>query len=160
MRSSYVEHDRVAIGFEGDEGCTKQEFKDDCDINLVLRRFYKTGVLTHARQHGGQYGDFTKAVDYHTALNMVHEAEDMFMSLPASLRAEFDNDPGLFLDFATDEENTEALREFGLLPPEVPKIRLGDEKANKVAHKAPEPKKAPEAPEGAPGGEKKGSESD
>lgn len=96
---------------------TRESFKDECDVNNILRRFEKTGVVEHVRQTGGRYGDFTGAVTYHEALNQVLRAEEMFMSLPAKIRARFSNDPGEFLVFVEDPANADELVQLGLVRP-------------------------------------------
>ena len=98
------------------EGRTHQSFKDECDINNIMKRFERDGVLTHAAKVEGKYGDFTGAVDYKTALDQVHKAGEMFMSLPAFIRTRFDNDPGAFLEFASDPDNVDEMIDMGLLP--------------------------------------------
>ena len=60
----------------------------------ILRRYEKDGVLNHLNKYQGNFGDFTGAVDYHEAMNIVAKADQMFMDLPASIRARFGNDPG------------------------------------------------------------------
>ena len=147
MRSCFVEHERVTLDFVVDDGQTKQEFAEDCDVNAILKRFEKTGIIDHVSRIDGKYGDFTAAVDYHTALNMVQEAGEMFMSLPASIRAEFENDPGLFLDYATDPENEDGMRELGLLPVERP-VRVSVEPQGEEGAEGPagEPAATSEAP--------------
>ncbi len=97
-----------------EKGLTKQSFKDECDINNILKKYEKSGILEHANKYQGQYADVTGTVDYQTALNTVMAAKDMFMSLPASIRTMFDNDPHEFLEFAQDPENQEAMIEMGL----------------------------------------------
>jgi hypothetical protein len=49
---------------------------------------------------------------------MLSDAETAFMSLPAQVRREFDNDPLQFVDFASDPENVPQMRTWGLAPPE------------------------------------------
>lgn len=99
---------------------THQSFKAECDINNLMRRYEKTGILDHVNHVQGRYGDFTVVPDYQTALNRVSQANEMFMMLPARIRAEFQNDPGKFLAFAEDPENEPAMRELGLLPSKKP----------------------------------------
>lgn len=110
---------------------TKQSFKDECDINTIMARYEKDGVVTHVKEHEGQYGDFTLGFDYHDAMNRVHAARDMFMSLPAGIRTKFDNDPGKFLDFVSDPKNSDAMVEMGLkekapVPAAVPPVPVPD----------------------------------
>lgn len=102
--------------FNTEPSLTRQSFNDECNINNIMAKFKKTGIIEHAKEHQGQYGDFTEVTDYHTALNHVLQAQDSFMSLPAQLRARFGNDPGEFLQFTDDPDNIDEMREMGLLP--------------------------------------------
>lgn len=89
----------------------------DCDINRIMDRYVRDGVIEHVRDYGGQYGDFTNVPDYATCLNMVAEAEDCFAALPAKIRAKFENDPGQFLEFVSDPSNRDEMALMGLLEP-------------------------------------------
>ncbi len=93
---------------------TKQSFRDECDINNILRQFNVTGQLPVGSVQP-QYGDFSGITDYQSALNAVMAAQDSFLALPAKLRARFDNDPALFVEFASDEANRDELKALGLL---------------------------------------------
>lgn len=102
----------------------RQSAKDECDINLIMKRHEKTGIIEHLNVHGGDYGDFTDVPqDYQSALNQVLLADQMFSSLPARLRSRFQNNPGEFIAFVEDERNRQELVELGLarpVPPEPP----------------------------------------
>lgn len=98
----------------GGESRTKPSFAAECEINNILAKYNRTGLLDHANRYQGQYGDFCVNTDYHAACNAVIEAQDMFMSMPAKIRSKFDNDPGQFLEFAQDPNNAEALIDLGL----------------------------------------------
>lgn len=93
---------------------TQQQFKDDCDINVIIKRAQKTGVLPMTQQNL-QYGDFTNLTDYQTSLNKVIEAQHKFEKLPSDVREKFLNNPGLFVEFASKPENEEQLIKMGLL---------------------------------------------
>jgi hypothetical protein len=93
---------------------TKQSFRDECDINNILRKFNVTGQLP-AGSVQPQYGDFSGITDYQSALNAVMEAQDSFLALPAKIRSRFDNDPALFVEFASDEANKDEMKALGLL---------------------------------------------
>jgi len=93
---------------------TKQSFRDECDINNILRQFNVTGQLP-AGSVQPQYGDFSGITDYQSALNAVMAAQDSFLQLPAKVRAKFDNDPALFVEFASDEANRDEMKALGLL---------------------------------------------
>jgi len=96
---------------------TKQSFRDECDINNILRQFNVTGQLP-VGSFQPQYGDFSGVTDYQSALNQVMAAQDSFLQLPAKIRAKFDNDPAVFLDFASDEANKDEMKALGLLSQE------------------------------------------
>lgn len=101
-----------------DRSLTKQASKQECDINFIINKFQQSGLLSHTRENPGQYADF-EDTDYHEAMNIVADANSMFESIPSSIRAKFENDPGKFLDFATNPDNIGELRKLGLAPPEI-----------------------------------------
>lgn len=92
---------------------THQSFKDECDINRIVARYQKTGLLPQVNSQP-QYGDFCTSDDYQTSMNKVLHAQNSFMSLPAKVRARFENDPAKFLDFVYDPENAQELVSLGL----------------------------------------------
>jgi phage internal scaffolding protein len=92
----------------------QQHHKDECDINLILERFGKTGQLP-VSAISAQYGDFSGVHDYHTALNTLIAAESEFDALPAKLRAMFANEPANLIEFLNDENNRDKAIELGLL---------------------------------------------
>lgn len=95
------------------ESRTLQYFKDDCDINVIMSRFLKSGELPSSSK-APSYGDFSSPVDFQESLNIVMDAEDQFSSLPSRLRARFDNSPLNFLQFVSDPNNSEELVSLGL----------------------------------------------
>lgn len=105
----------IAISLK--EMMTDQSFVKECDINSIMAKFVKTGILEHQSRYQGNYGDFTGAMDYQSALNAVMAADDMFMTLPAEIRAKFENDAGRFLDFVDDPNNMDQMVEMGLAVP-------------------------------------------
>ncbi len=102
----------------GGKSRTKQSMKDECDINLIVAKYVKTGAVDHLVKHGGDYG-FASSVSFHEAMNVVTKADQMFLDLPAVLRRRFGGDPGEFLDFVSDPENQAEMMKMGLFKPEV-----------------------------------------
>lgn len=98
-------------------GRTRQEFKDECDVNLIMARFQKTGQWPPRDAAAPVYLDVSGAPDLMTALQVMSDADQAFMSLPARVRAEFENDPLKFVAFAADENNLDQLRDWGLAKP-------------------------------------------
>lgn len=114
FRTAYGPKEKVKL--ETGEGLTKQASKDECDINVIVRKFNKTGIITHVREVQGEYLD-VQSIDFQTAMNMVATANNLFAELPAHIRKEFRNDPAAFVDYATKPENLDGMREMGLAPP-------------------------------------------
>lgn len=101
-------------------GLTKQEFKDECDVNLILRRYQDAPPRAWSNPPRLRYGDFAEANDFLDAQLLVKQAEEQFNSLPAELRDRFANSPSRFLDFLHRPENAAEARKLGLLNPEPP----------------------------------------
>jgi len=40
-----------------DEGMTRQSFKDECDVNNIVKTFTQTGMINHIPRTQPQYGD-------------------------------------------------------------------------------------------------------
>lgn len=88
----------------------------ECDINQIMAKFQKTGMITHIKERGATYGDMPMAEDFHEAMSLVAEANTMFAELPSTVRERFKNDAAQFLEFVNDEDNRDAMVEMGLLP--------------------------------------------
>lgn len=95
---------------------TSQQFKDQCDVNNIMKKYRLTGELTHLRKNQGQYIDLTQLPDYQTALQTVIDANSAFESLPAHVRKHFQNDPKQLLQFVADPKNKEEAIKLGLIP--------------------------------------------
>ena len=98
-----------------DKSMTQQSLSADSDINNIIRKFEKTGLVTHVTDKVAQYGDFTQIPDFQTMLNTVRHAESQFMMLPAELRERFDNDPAKMVAFLSDSRNFKEGVSLGLL---------------------------------------------
>lgn len=94
---------------------TQQQFKEESDINTIVKRFMLTGEVPE-NYRAPQYGDYTDVPDFQTAMNIVRDAASNFLELPAELRARFVNDPQALLEFVGDENNRAEAIELGLLP--------------------------------------------
>ena len=96
-----------------DPSLAVQSERDDCDINIMMERFGH-GVPLPGSLRIPTYGDFTGVSDYRSALDLISAADDSFMQLPAEVRSRFQNDPALFVDFASDPRNLDEMRAMGL----------------------------------------------
>jgi len=106
-----------------EENCkVQQQFKDEVDINTIVKRFGLTGEVPTGYR-APMSGDFTGVNDFHTAMNAVRQAEESFMELPAALRKRFGNDPQELMRFLDDGENRAEAVKLGLVPPAPEKTR-------------------------------------
>nr|QJB20280.1 MAG: internal scaffolding protein [Microvirus sp.] len=117
IRSPY-NYDRDSASSESgllceDVSLTVQSERDDCDINVIMERFGH-GVPLPESLRVPTYGDFTGVSDYRSALDLISEADESFMQLPADVRSRFQNDPARFVDFCSDPSNLDELRKLGL----------------------------------------------
>lgn len=96
----------------------QQQFKDDADINSIMRKFQKTGTIDHVSKYQSEYG-FATPQSLHEAANVVARAQTMFEELPSLVRNKFSNRPEDFLAFVQDPKNADECIELGLaLAPE------------------------------------------
>jgi len=99
-----------------EEGKTKPEFEAECDINLIMARYKKTGQLPMSLRQTSEafFGDFSQVPDLMQTRNLLDTADDLFAALPAKVRREFNNDPAEFLAAAQTPEGQKILHELGL----------------------------------------------
>lgn len=99
------------------ESMTKQSEKDSADINFIMKRYQKTGILPDLIKKEPRYGDFSEVTDYIQAIQIVQHAEEQFSALDAHIRKRFNNDPSQFLNFVQDPQNQNELIKMGLAEP-------------------------------------------
>lgn len=121
---NYVRRDASAasaLDCSVDEGRTQQQFKDECDINVIVKRFGLTGMMPEGLP--GNFGDFSDVDDYQTALNRVRESGETFMDLPSDLRKRFHNDPFELMKFLGNDANRVEAEKLGLVPVPAPIVK-------------------------------------
>lgn len=100
-----------------DESLTHQEFREESDINTIIDRF-GIGENPIEAQKWVSNTDIADAPDnYMDVMNQLNAARDQFMSLPAKMRSQFDNDPAKFVDFVSDPSNGDEMLRLGLAVP-------------------------------------------
>lgn len=115
IRSIYEPFEKRAI--ETGESLTKQSFKDECDINYIMERFQRTGILPDQNPRQPVYGDFSSVLDFQTAQAVIAESMIQFQSLPAKIRERFGHDPVRFLDYVNKAENIQEMIDLGIIIP-------------------------------------------
>lgn len=96
---------------------TKKAFQADVDLNQVIDRYHKTGILPQLNTRQPTYGDYTNPIDYQEAQNKIILANGLFAALPAHVRRQFDDNPANFLEFASNPDNQAEMVEMGLAEP-------------------------------------------
>jgi len=96
-----------------------QDQRDEVDINTIVRRFGLTGQLPEDVR-APTFGDFVGVSDYHTAMNAVAQANEAFELMPADIRYRFNNDPGEFVAFCSNDANRAEAEKLGLVLPKPP----------------------------------------
>lgn len=130
-RNQKSPRERVRTYFD-EESRVKQSCAPQCDINRIVARYRKTGVLEHLNENPSRYVDLSPAADYHSALNLVLSAEAAFADLPANIRNRFQNQPLQLLEFVNDVSNRDEMYELGLAVRPEP-VEAGDKPPEKVA---------------------------
>ena len=111
------------------------------NINDIVSRYQKTGILTSLARSVPEYGDFSAAEDLHTAMNLVLDAEETFGLLPSAVRAAAGNDPITFLNMLATKDGTQTLLEAGLDGP--PPRSDGSPQVEPFPSSQPRPEGAP-----------------
>jgi len=96
-----------------DPSMTKQSLKDDADVNKIIKRYNKTGVLPNMNKLEAVYGEITSQ-DLQDAINKVDASYEAFAEVPAPIRALFNNNAGDFIDYATNPQNIKQMTNWGL----------------------------------------------
>lgn len=117
--SNFRDAERRPLLFDGEEGRAKQAMKDECDVNVIVNRYKRSGMLPSQQLSLAQFFD-APAMDFREMLEAVDKASEAFRSLPASVRKEFHNDPVRLIEFCQDVDNRDRAIELGLIDPPVP----------------------------------------
>lgn len=97
---------------------TKQALADELDVNKIIKRYGgNLQAVQQAHNFEALYGEFT-SFDLAEALQKADKARELFLQVPSAVRNEFNNDAGAYIDFATNPDNIEQMREWKLAPPE------------------------------------------
>lgn len=88
--------------------------KAACDINNIMKKYLKTGVVDHIAKSLPVFGDVSAFGDFQQSMEQIHRAEQLFGELPARARERFNNNPAEFLDFMGNPENIEEAVKLGL----------------------------------------------
>lgn len=103
---------------------TQQNHKRECDVNYIIAKYDKTGIISRVQQIEARYGDVTGA-DFRKAQDLVLNAQNMFDQLPADIKKRFDQNAGKLLEFMENEENRGEAIKLGLIKASTPEEKDG-----------------------------------
>lgn len=127
---------------------TKQSFKEECDINTIMRRYETTGVIDHVNKRKPEFGDFADVVSFQEGLDIVRHAQEEFANLSARVRDRFGNDPAQFLAFMDNPDNKAEAIKLGIVMP--PKPEAPPQKVEVVNPPQPKGPEGRQEPAGGP----------
>lgn len=138
----------LAPGPDG-TGRTQQQFREEVDINEIMRRATRGQMPTHLMPGTPLYGDFSGPSELQDMLDSVAAADQAFLELPAEARELADNDPVRFLELV-DEGDEDLLRSVGVVlgPPQGEPPAGPPEGGGAAAGGAPGAAEAPPSPAG------------
>lgn len=93
---------------------TDQSQKKECDVNSIMRKFRKTGQITHLSQRQGVYADVSQIPDLMGAMEQISFVQSAFDALPSELRFKLQNKPENLVDYLNDPKNDEEAIKYGL----------------------------------------------
>lgn len=115
IRSAFSPRERVRLVCVG-PGRTMQSAKDECDVNLIMKRFISTGVVPPGTFKSPIFGDVS-GLEFGAMMDVVAQANAEFAKLPAEVRRRFGHDAREFVEFCTNSENAEEMVKMGLAEP-------------------------------------------
>lgn len=98
-----------------DKSLALQSAKDECDVNVIMKKYEKSGLITHMNTFEGFYADVSAVPSLADAFHVVEAASAQFMELPADLRARFENDPEQYLAFVMNPDNRDEMIKLGMI---------------------------------------------
>lgn len=99
-----------------DPGRTQQHHGPSVDIRNILMAAKKGIPIESVAWGEPRYGDFSNVDDYVTARQRIAETEEDFAGLPALIRARFQNNPALLVQWLANPGNHEEAVKLGILP--------------------------------------------
>lgn len=114
-----------------DKQLTDQSHKGMVDINSIMEKYRKTGMLPQFREKIPLFIDNTGIASVEEAHALVREANYLFEQIPSQVRKMMDNNPANLVDFVLNPENKEICLKYGLL--EAKPVTSGEAAAGKAS---------------------------
>lgn len=105
---------RVQVYLDPGVSLTEQHHAKACDINTIMAKYARTGILEHVKNYEPTFGDISE-LDFKDSMDTIKTIEQEFGDLPAYVRAYFGQDASKYLRTISTPEGVEELR--NLKPP-------------------------------------------
>lgn len=89
---------------------TDQSQAAETDVNFIMSR----NRYNQLPEHPGTYADLSEIGDLVEMHEQIRYADQIFKTIPAKLRAKFDNDPAKLIDYLNDPKNDDEAIAYGL----------------------------------------------
>lgn len=112
---------RIGATVNNEPSMTRQADAAECDINNIMKRYEKTGILPPYTSPGF-FADVSDMGDFHAVMDTVAKTRAIFEQFPAEFRASFGNDVAEFVNWATDPANAGELKSLIDEAPKAPVV--------------------------------------
>jgi len=110
-----VKNDRVRVATSyPTPTLTKQSFRDECDVNMIVRKFERTGELP-VGPAAATYADVSNTPDFQNQMDRIAHVRSEFDDLEVHQKMAFNNDPEQLLAALDDPNQLGLLRDLGLV---------------------------------------------
>lgn len=93
---------------------TEQAHREACDINRIMARYSKDGLIEHVNVMEASFGDCSGS-DFKAMVDKVNSVFGRFSEFPSDIRKRFGNDPVRFFEFFDDPANRDEAIKLGLV---------------------------------------------
>lgn len=101
---------------------TQQHFAAECNINQIIARFNKTGVLGDGKPTPPSYADVSLFGDFRESQEKIQKGKAAFAAMPVEVRRLAGGDPSRLWDVLVNPENRQILENAGVLNPRKPPV--------------------------------------
>ncbi len=113
FKTAYGDRTRSSFQTTG-ESLTQQSHATAADVRNIIKQYDRTGLIANVNKGIAQYGDYSEINEFSEAQQIVAKAKESFAELPSHIREQFNNNAGLFFEFATNPKNKEEMIRMGL----------------------------------------------
>jgi len=113
----------TSIDFSEQPLLTDQSDLKSSDINVIMKQYAARGENPHLDPSQFRYEDVSNLPTLETMFDIVNNAQNEFMKLPADIRRLMDNDPSQLENFISDANNADHLVKYGLAVPRKTEVK-------------------------------------